>query len=265
MTTQTFKETTHRLYHIPNEDDEFDPHLILVVMESETWRDGSLGGGKLRAPVYAISGPLRRYRSSGAFLGSFGGNYDITGNSEYNRFKVTGGSMILDEPARGLRIGGIVQNLVIEWCKAAGQDGRVEPIRVAQSDALTVKERDRRNHFYRRFGILFRWHAPSAGALPRAVGRSFEALRLNQLKLVPLSSTIYQHDMAGSFSHLADLLSAARHQCNEAKKAKVHMEKMKDREIAGAMAISTVAWKIAAILGSLTLVLAFFLGHELRQ
>lgn len=147
------------------------PHIIGI----EIKRTRSEFGGRIELVAHKLGG-LRTYPER---IGSMGGEYS---GGLHQVYTLTGGSMILAESMRGLRIGTYMQNEVVRWAKHdIGEPGRISPIDVVERDANTVEERDRRNRFYEQFGIVFEWSKLDT-ELERARGRSLSTLTIEEIE-----------------------------------------------------------------------------------
>lgn len=88
--------------------------------------------------------------------GYFSAYYDsasvLGGNNISDEVSITGGDVILNAP-KGMRIGCLLMNEVVKWVKQ-WPDAKVNRITIIEGDA-SEENKDRRNRFYERFGVVF--------------------------------------------------------------------------------------------------------------
>lgn len=112
---------------------------------------------------------LGAVREGAVPVGSFGGSYDCLDLDGTPLFRITGGSMRLNDQWRGLHIGTWCQNEVVKWVRSRAT-GRTHSLRLAVVDGLDPANRARRSRFYEQFGINFDWlPEPEGGFEARSI------------------------------------------------------------------------------------------------
>lgn len=177
----TVQSQSYRVVELSRSPDPADRTLIGIHIEQSVWKSPpELASGKMTIRAYALAGRMVRSDRAPLLLGSMGGNFDA-GTS---RVQLTGGTMILLARARGYGLGTYLMNEVVRWAKTHCASGaKVRPVSVAERDAETQDEADRRNRFYEQFGFRFDDLKPFAG-VERATGRSVEDQTLDEFTVL---------------------------------------------------------------------------------
>lgn len=110
--------------------------------------------------------------SNGYFSAYYKSAYFLGGDNISDEVSITGDDVILNAP-RGMRIGSLLMNEVVKWVKQ-WPDAKVNRITIIEGDA-SEENKDRRNRFYERFGVVFSYRDDKKEA-----GRSVP-MRVSQL------------------------------------------------------------------------------------
>lgn len=158
------------------------PHWLYIETEIQGYEQGALINRRLFLRAHYLHGPARKdsHRSLVTSMGGSVQSHDPQGGS----CKITGGTMEVGRSLRGHGIGTYLQNLTVGWIKSFHRNFSVERILLATVHAETQKEADRRNGFYKQFGVRFLWSTPS-GPVEHAAGYSDPALMSDDLHVMP--------------------------------------------------------------------------------
>lgn len=162
-------------------------HVFVMERCIKSWGEGPGAGGSITVKAWHVAGEgAQPDRYEPQLVASMGGNFrpDASAESLGWWFKLTGGTMQVKEPFRGMRLGTYLQNEVVRWALGQGLPGRIEKIFLGSGDAANEKARDRRNRFYEQFGLRFHW-AEIPGQLERAEGSSLPELTMRDIKERP--------------------------------------------------------------------------------
>ncbi|KGU52527.1 hypothetical protein NY98_12375 [Xanthomonas citri pv. fuscans] len=133
-----------------------------------------------------------------------GGHYERADEASI-LYTMIGGNMLLDDDARGLRIGSYLHNEVVRWAKEVGLPGRIATFSLVQQDAGTAEERDRRNRFYEQFGYEFDWQDPING-IEHASGRLKDSITIDMLTAKDVISGVRAFDLPAGVHHFAQVM-----------------------------------------------------------
>lgn len=103
------------------------------------------------------------------------------GSTQYgNRVKLTNGGVVINiEQLKGLHIGSLMFSRIVAWAQQFPSDWCVVPIRLSVIDARTPEAKERRNQFYRHFGIDFDFR--TVDGIEEAEGSSRPDLTVGEL------------------------------------------------------------------------------------
>ena len=246
--------TDWRLLEIEDPKNSDEPFLIGVKINRESCiaPTGVVVTAKIKLRAYALAGALGQHTIN-RLLVSMGGSFQA--RYPANEFAVTGGNMMVDNDARGLRLGTYLQNEVIAWAKSLEQHGTVRSILLDEGDALTLSARDRRNRFYEQFGITFVWNNPQANGIERAGGTSTPGLRVAQLATLEVINGVRSFNLEAGLHHFVTRgrqAEIARRRAEEWRKsAEVIHQKQHYGERRGCQVVAFAAgigWVIALVL-----------------
>ncbi len=137
-----------------------EPIARLFVQRQENYRrddrDGQMYEASIRLSYQTIE-PKHSLRSR--ISGSFEGSYSRGFREGEASVSLIGGALFLD-PAelRGQRIGTYLMNEIVVWAQQ-WPEAKVRPIKLLSGQA-EEENRDRRNRFYERFGLVFAYSDP---------------------------------------------------------------------------------------------------------
>lgn len=120
----------------------------------------------------------------------FGSCYDLVGQfvcdmggsmkSYEKAVKLTNGGVIINiDRLRGLRIGSYMFHKVVAWAQHFEPSYRIVPITLSDGNDADDDNRERRNHFYEKFGLRFNYR--TARGVERAGGRTDPDLTVSDL------------------------------------------------------------------------------------
>lgn len=103
------------------------------------------------------------------------------GSTQYgNKVKLTNGGVVINiEQLKGLHVGSLMFSRIVAWAQQFPADWCVVPISLSVVDARTPDAKERRNKFYRNFGIGFNFR--TVDGIDEAEGSSSPSLTVGAL------------------------------------------------------------------------------------
>ena len=139
-------------------------------------------------------------------------------NNISDKVSITGGDVILNAP-KGMRIGSLLMNEVVKWVKQ-WPDAKVNRITIIEGDA-SEENKDRRNRFYERFGMVFSYRDDKKEA-GRSVPMRVSQLTENDSFLKKNGGNIEPIDF---FSYMAQKLHRTNMTIQDLEVSNIHMLK----------------------------------------
>lgn len=229
----TAKPTEHSA--LENKQKDF---LILVEIEEKyNHDDGSIYEAQLDVRYELLSSRMSWEKHT--FDAHYRRDYVGTGGQVCITGKLHAASVFLDPPPiRGRRIGTYLMNEVIRWAKQ-WPSADVKQIKLSSNQAGATHEfnTERRNRFYKRFGIEFDYAEP----LTKASGRS-KAMKASQLQEVnSWEKNIEEHPISDYISQLLKQVETLKYERDNLRDSATHLRKW---TVESAEAIGRRGWKV---------------------